>query len=86
MNTAVPPEPAADDLQGRARIRPTDLPGMQAVFDAVHALAAAQRLPLRPPPPPPTTCCGRGCSGCVWEGWQAAALYWRDEALLRLAG
>ncbi len=39
---------------------------------------------LRPPPPLPTTCCGRGCNGCVWEGFYAAANYWREDALLAL--
>jgi hypothetical protein len=29
-------------------------------------------------------CCGRGCNGCVWEGYFAAVAYWRDEALLIL--
>lgn len=56
----------------------------QAVFDALGAEAAARGVTLREPPPPPTTCCGRGCNGCVWEGFYAAATYWRDEALLVL--
>jgi len=28
----------------------------------------------------PTACCGRGCSGCVWQGYYAALLGWRDAA------
>jgi hypothetical protein len=41
-------------------------------------------LALREQPPEPTSCCGRGCNGCVWEGYFAAVAYWRDEALLML--
>jgi hypothetical protein len=44
----------------------------------------AEGIAMRAPPPEPTTCCGRGCNGCVWEGWLAAVNYWRDEASLRL--
>ncbi len=35
----------------------------------------------RPPPDEPTTCCGRGCNGCVWEGYYAALDYWHTQAL-----
>jgi len=61
-----------------------ELATAQTVFAALQAEAAAQGVTLREPPPPPTTCCGRGCNGCVWEGFYAAATYWRDEALLVL--
>ncbi|MBS7808977.1 oxidoreductase-like domain-containing protein [Variovorax sp. PCZ-1] len=43
------------------------------------ALKEAQ-IDHRPAPPQPTTCCGRGCNGCVWEGWYAAVNYWQEQA------
>lgn len=57
----------------------------QAMFSDFQQRAQAVGVGLRVPPPEPTTCCGRGCNGCVWEGWYAAVDYWREEALLRLA-
>ncbi|WP_291087248.1 oxidoreductase-like domain-containing protein [Hydrogenophaga sp.] len=39
---------------------------------------------LRPPPPEPATCCGRGCNGCVWEGFYEALHHWRTDALALL--
>lgn len=62
----------------------TDLNAARAMFAALQTRAASQGVSLRAPPPEPTSCCGRGCNGCVWEGYFAAALYWRDEALLTL--
>lgn len=51
----------------------------QAMFAALQARAQAAGVALRSPPPLPTACCGRGCNGCVWEGFYAAAAYWREE-------
>lgn len=41
---------------------------------------------FREPPEEPTSCCGRGCEGCVWEGYFAAVGWWRDDALALLEG
>jgi hypothetical protein len=57
-----------------------------AMFQALQARAQVAGITLRNPPPEPTTCCGRGCNGCVWEGFLDAAEYWRQEALLQLQG
>jgi len=57
----------------------------QARIARVQAQAAHAGVALRQPPPLPTTCCGRGCNGCVWEGYFSAMAYWRDEALLLLS-
>lgn len=57
----------------------------QAMFNELLARAAQRGQTLRTPPPEPTSCCGRGCNGCVWEGWYEAVAYWREEALLILS-
>lgn len=73
------------DLAARGTARATDGPSARAMFAVLQQQAQAQGLALRAPPPEPTTCCGRGCNGCVWEGYLDAAEYWRQEALLQLA-
>jgi hypothetical protein len=56
-----------------------------ATFAQLQARAAIAGIELRKPPPEPTTCCGRGCNGCVWEGFYDAARFWEEDALAALA-
>lgn len=60
--------------------RPLDHRLAQEVFNTLGQQAQALGLTLRAPPPEPTSCCGRGCNGCVWEGFLDAAQFWRDDA------
>jgi hypothetical protein len=55
-----------------------------ALFSTLQQRARAAGVTLRTPPSEPTSCCGRGCNGCVWEGYYNAVNYWREEALLLL--
>nr|WP_315489384.1 oxidoreductase-like domain-containing protein [uncultured Rhodoferax sp.] len=57
----------------------------QQMFVALMQRAQAAGIVLRTPPPLPTTCCSRGCNGCVWEGFYAAATFWQEDALAALA-
>ncbi|MBK8114215.1 MAG: oxidoreductase [Candidatus Accumulibacter sp.] len=52
----------------------------QIIVREIEALLSKRNLGLRPPPPAPTTCCGRGCNGCVWQGYYEALAYWREQA------
>jgi hypothetical protein len=66
--------------------RITDRASAALSFLALTRRAQDLGLALRPPPPEPTACCGRGCNGCVWEGFFVAANYWHEEALLAIEG
>ncbi|WP_236953943.1 MULTISPECIES: oxidoreductase-like domain-containing protein [Hydrogenophaga] len=67
---------------------PADLASAQALVAHLRGRATRQGIDLdtalRAPPPEPTTCCGRGCNGCVWEGYYNAVRYWADDALEQL--
>ena len=52
---------------------------------ALQARLLEKGLALRQPPPEPTTCCGRGCNGCVWEGFYDAVAFWCEDAQALLA-
>lgn len=62
----------------------TDKASAQTLFRILQKIAQNKGVVLRSPPEEPTTCCGKGCNGCVWEGYYDAVVYWRDEALLML--
>jgi Oxidoreductase-like protein, N-terminal len=63
----------------------TQLESVQAQIAQLQAKLDAACKTFRPPPPVPTTCCGRGCNGCVWEGYFSAVGWWVEEAGVTLA-
>ncbi len=57
----------------------------EALLARVQTLQQQARdagIALRLPPSEPDSCCGRGCNGCVWEGYFAAMAWWQEQAAL----
>lgn len=57
----------------------------EALVCRVQLALTDRGVALRAPPPAPDSCCGRGCNGCVWEGYYAALRFWREDAIALLA-
>ena len=67
----------SDDLQTPL---PTSADQAKQWIADLSTRLTAQGILLREPPEEPTNCCGRGCLGCVWEGYMSAAGYWCEQA------
>lgn len=65
---------------------PANLAEARRLIARIQAELQARRVAMRAPPPEPTACCGRGCNGCLWEGYYAALAFWQEDALAALAG
>lgn len=64
---------------------PTNAAEASAWMEALHAALEERDIFFRDQPEAPTTCCGRGCNGCVWEGYLFASAYWCHQARTLIA-
>ena len=58
-----------------------DATSARTLIQAGSEVLQEHALSFRSPPHEPTTCCGRGCNGCVWEGFVQAVEHWRIDLL-----
>lgn len=65
--------------------RVASLAEARRVISVIEDQLARAGIGFRAPPPIPDSCCGRGCQGCVWEGYYAALNYWQQQACAALA-
>lgn len=79
-----PPSLADPELQHLLHGPLADLASARRMLAVLGLALAARGRQIHAPPPEPSACCGRGCHGCVWEGWYAAVRYWREQALQAL--
>ena len=65
-----------------ADVQITDVHAARVVIAQTQQRLGDAGVSMRPPPPEPTTCCGRGCNGCVWDGYYGALQFWLQDAAL----
>lgn len=61
--------------------QPQTLEDARTLISKLQHQLNERQIAFRAPPPEPTSCCGRGCNGCVWEGYYAALHWWQEDAL-----
>lgn len=74
------PQPPPGLTAAQAGPKAQNLAQAQAQIGHWQQVAGQAGLALRAPPPEPLGCCGRGCSGCVWQGFYDALQFWLEDA------
>ena len=75
----------ADNAPPFADPHPAQRESVRRVIAQFQERLQAANHAFREPPPEPTSCCGRGCNGCVWESYDAALMFWYEDAEALLA-